>query len=105
MPVICIANQKGGVGKTTTAAALAQGLSEYNKRVLSVSTSDENPITPKGGFKHYGEVKSDYIVVRGSVQGPPKRFVKLRFGIRLGNKKTQPPKILKISTVNTGENE
>lgn len=78
---------------------------EYNKRVLSVSTSDENPITPKGGFKHYGEVKSDYIVVRGSVQGPPKRFIKLRFGIRLGNKKTKPPKILKISTVNTGENE
>ncbi|MFC1752323.1 50S ribosomal protein L3 [Thermoproteota archaeon] len=77
---------------------------EYNKRVLLVNTTDETPITPKGGFKHYGEVKSDYIILRGSIQGPPKRFVKFRYGIRLGNRKTRPPKILKISTINTGDN-
>jgi len=77
---------------------------EYNKRVMSINSTDENPITPKGGFKHYGEIKSDYIIVRGSVQGPPKRFIKFRFGIRIGNRKTRPPKILKISTINTGNN-
>jgi large subunit ribosomal protein L3 len=72
---------------------------ELGKRVMTLGTSDEMPITPKGGFKHYGEVKSDYIVVRGSVQGPPKRFVKLRQTVRLKKRKIQPPKILEVSTV------
>ena len=45
MPVICIANQKGGVGKTTTAAALADGLSEQNKRVLLVDWDSQGSLT------------------------------------------------------------
>jgi len=72
---------------------------ELSKRIMTLGTSDEMPITPKGGFKHYGEVKSDYIVIRGSVQGPPKRFVKLRHTVRLKNHKVQPPKILEVSTI------
>lgn len=50
MPVICIANQKGGVGKTTTSAALAEGLSEHSKRVLLVDWDPQGSLTITMGF-------------------------------------------------------
>jgi chromosome partitioning protein len=50
MPVICITNQKGGVGKTTTAAALAQGLSERRKRVLLIDWDPQASLTVSFGF-------------------------------------------------------
>ncbi len=55
---------------------------EYNKIVVIVGENGEPPITPKGGFLHYGEVKNDYIAVIGSVPGPARRIVGLRKAIR-----------------------
>jgi large subunit ribosomal protein L3 len=55
---------------------------EYNKIVVIVGENGEPPITPKGGFLHYGEVKNDYIAVIGSVPGPARRVIGLRKAIR-----------------------
>lgn len=64
---------------------------EYNKRILKIGDSGDE-ITPKGGFPHYGVVRSGYVVVEGSIPGSPKRLVKLRYPIRppLNAPKTKP---------------
>ncbi|KAK0045400.1 60S ribosomal protein L3 [Biomphalaria pfeifferi] len=38
----------------------------------------EKTITPLGGFPHYGDVRNDYIMLRGCVMGPRKRVITLR---------------------------
>ncbi|MBI4258620.1 MAG: 50S ribosomal protein L3 [Thaumarchaeota archaeon] len=72
---------------------------EFNKKVLAVGSAKEQPVTPKGGFDHYGIVDGDYIVLRGSVPGPAKRPIRLRMPIRKASVKIQTPKILEVSTV------
>ena len=72
---------------------------EYNKRILIISNSEKDSdfkINPKGGFEHYGMVKNDYIIVKGSVPGVPKRLVKMRFPIRSVSKKLVEPKVLEV---------
>ena len=72
---------------------------EYNKRILIMSNSDKDSdinINPKGGFEHYGLVKNDYIIVKGSVAGVPKRLIKMRFPMRTVSKKVIEPKVLEV---------
>ena len=71
---------------------------EYNKRILLVGNSNEEglDINRKGGFKHFGTLNGDFIVVRGSIPGVPKRLVKLRMPIRHKNTKILEPKIVEV---------
>ena len=66
---------------------------EYNKLILKVGNVSDKDFTvnPAGGWPHYGLVKSDYIVIEGSVPGAPKRLIKIRYPIR--PKKTEEIKV------------
>jgi large subunit ribosomal protein L3 len=71
---------------------------EYNKRILLIGNTSEEGlnINRKGGFKHFGALNGDFIVVRGSIPGVPKRLVKLRMPIRHKNTKILEPKIVEV---------
>lgn len=58
-----------------------------NKRLLRIGTAQKEEITPEGGFLNYGLVRTSYVLVKGSVAGPAKRLVRMRYAMR-------PPKHL-----------
>lgn len=49
---------------------------EWNKWILKISDNVEE-INKASGFRGYGEVRGEYILVKGSVQGPAQRMVTL----------------------------
>ena len=53
----------------------------YNNLILKVGKSDDG-VNPKGGFEHYGIVKTDYLVLKGSVPGPKKRGIMITQALR-----------------------
>lgn len=45
----------------------------YNSLILKIGKIDSDNINPKQGFHKYGNIKTEYILLKGSVQGPTKR--------------------------------
>lgn len=71
---------------------------QYNSRIMIIGNSEneEMKVNPSGGFKHFGVVKGDYIILRGSIPGTYRRLVKLRAPVRPKLTKITPPKILEV---------
>src|SRR5947208_3654337 len=64
---------------------------EHNKQILKMGNNGAD-VTPKGGFLRYGPVKTEYTVLRGTIPGPARRLVALRYPAR-GNPTGEPPKL------------
>ena len=74
---------------------------EYNKRILKIGINGKD-VTPNGGFVKYGEVKGTYLIVDGSLPGPAKRLVRLRYPARHPKKMpVSAPNITYISLEST----
>ena len=63
--IFCIANQNGGVGKTTTAVNLAAGLAGHHQRVLLVDLDPQGNATMGSGIEKADLSASVYQVLIG----------------------------------------
>ena len=81
--------------KRTMWTALIAGQTGYHKRteankmVLKVG-EDGKEVTPTSGITKYGVVRSNYIILKGSVPGPKKRAPMIRIGVRSHKERTLP---------------
>ena len=57
-----------------------QTRTELNKRILKIADGKE--FNPVSGFVNFGVVSGDSILLEGSIPGPKKRLVRLRYSIR-----------------------
>ena len=71
---------------------------EYDKRIMIMGNSNDEQIkiNPDGGYKHFGLVKGDFIILKGSVPGTYRRLIKLRSQIRNAPAKVNKPNILEV---------
>ncbi len=63
---------------------------DANKRIVKISKD----ATPLPVFKNYGPIKSQYIILEGSIPGPAKRLIKLRLALEA--KEAKAPTMLTI---------
>lgn len=65
--IICAANQKGGVGKTTTTSNLGIGLAKQGKKVLLIDADAQGSLTASLGFREPDKLEETLATVMSSI--------------------------------------
>ena len=70
---------------------------EYNKQIININ-DDVSKINAKGGFIRYGEIKNQYMLIKGSLGGTSKRIITLTVPRRhIAKLPKEPPAIVYMS--------
>ena len=77
--VIAVANQKGGVGKTTTAASLGAALAERGRPTLLVDLDPQAALTAGFGIDSYGLERTIYDALTDPAETP---IAEVRYNLR-----------------------
>jgi large subunit ribosomal protein L3 len=70
---------------------------EFNKRIMLMGNDNER-INPAGGYKNYGFINREYLLLKGSIPGPAKRLIKLRKSVRKPDYPEAAPQITYLHT-------
>jgi len=54
----------------------------YNNKILNVGNVKEKDINEEKGFKNFGKIRGEYVILCGSIQGPSKRQLLLTSALR-----------------------
>ena len=71
-----------------------QRRTEMNKRVIKIGEGKD--VVPSSGINRYGILKSNFVLLQGSVPGPKKRLIMMRPAIRPPKAKVAMPEVREI---------
>ena len=61
----------------------------YNSRILNSGKISEKDINPNHGWKHYGKIRTEFVILEGSVPGPSKRQMLMTIPLRPSKSQTK----------------